>query len=181
MKLIITFSTWLSRDTDGCDAIICHKMLEHHIQKSIVYKLAFSSGMRFSELQPADLDNKLFDYHLKQVIRDGLVEKGEDGLYRLTSEGRRIGVGAVDKHFAELDRAHSVLFLIIRRTSDNAVGYSLNGKLIHCSAKLVLCTLTQPRTTISSQLPADELRAKTGLSRHFHIHRQRIFYGLRRR
>jgi hypothetical protein len=95
-------------------------MLEHHIQKAIVYKLAFSPGLRFSELKPDDLDNKLFDYHLKLVIRAGLVKKDENGLYSLTSEGKRVGVGVIDKQFLALDRAHSVVFLIVRHKSDNA-------------------------------------------------------------
>ena len=89
-------------------------MLEHHIQKTIVYKLAFCEGMRFSELKPEDLDNKLFDYHLKALIRDKLVEKNQVGLYKLTTEGQHIGVRALDKQFTASDRAHSVVFLIIR-------------------------------------------------------------------
>jgi hypothetical protein len=95
-------------------------MLDHHIQKSIVYKLAFNEALRFSQLKPDDLDNKLFNYHLKLVINAGLVKKDEDGKYSLTAEGRRVGVGVLDKQFTDLDRAHSVLFLIIRRKSDNA-------------------------------------------------------------
>ena len=95
-------------------------MLEHHIQKSIVYKLAFNEALRFGQLKPDDLDNKLFNYHLKLVINAGLVKKDENGLYSLTAEGRRVGVGVLDKQFTDLDRAHSVLFLIIRRKSDKA-------------------------------------------------------------
>ena len=95
-------------------------MLEHHIQKAIVYKLAFNEALRFSQLKPDDLDNKLFNYHLKLVINAGLVKKDENGLYSLTAEGRRVGVGVLDKQFTDLDRAHSVLFLIIRRKSDSA-------------------------------------------------------------
>jgi hypothetical protein len=95
-------------------------MLEHHIQKAIVYKLAFSPGLRFSELKPAELDNKLFNYHLKLVVKSGLVKKDDAGLYVLTSKGRRVGVGALDKQFADLDRAHSVVFLIVQRQVDNA-------------------------------------------------------------
>ena len=95
-------------------------MLDHHIQKAIVYKLAFSPGLRFSELQPDELDNKLFDYHLKQVMIAGLVKKAEDGSYTLTAKGRKIGVGVLDKQFLALERAHSVAFLIIQRPSDKA-------------------------------------------------------------
>lgn len=95
-------------------------MLEHHIQKAIVYRLAFSPALKFSQLKPDDLESKLFDYHLKLVIKAGLAQKNADGLYSLTSKGKRVGVGAINKQFAELDRAHSVVFLIVRRASDNA-------------------------------------------------------------
>ena len=95
-------------------------MLEHHIQQAIIYKLAFAEAMRFSELKPDELDNKLFDYHLKLVIRDGLVQKNDDGLYCLTAKGKRIGVGVANKQFLALDRAHSVVFLLIRQPIDKA-------------------------------------------------------------
>ncbi len=95
-------------------------MLEHHIQQAIIYKLAFVEAMRFSELQPDELDNKLFDYHLKLVVRDGLAQKNNDGLYSLTAKGRRIGVGVANKQFLALDRAHSVVFLLVQRPEDKA-------------------------------------------------------------
>ncbi len=95
-------------------------MLEHHIQKNIVYTLAFSDGMRFGELKPDDLENKAFDYHLKKVIKAGLVEKTSEGLYALTSEGKRVGKGALKKQTRMIDRAYSTLLLAIRRSSDGA-------------------------------------------------------------
>lgn len=95
-------------------------MLEHHIQKNIVYTLAFSDGMRFGELKPDELENKAFDYHLKKVIKAGLVEKMADGLYTLTSEGKRVGKGALKAQSRMIDRAYSTLLLAIRRESDGA-------------------------------------------------------------
>ena len=141
-------------------------MLEHHIQKAIVYKLAFSQGLRFSQLKPGELDNKLFDYHLKLVIRAGLVEKNNDGLYTLTSEGRRVGVGVLDKQFMALDRAHSVLFLVIRRQSDGAwllfkrQTHPLLGKIgfMHVNPEI-------GKDVFSSA--HDELLAKTGINAMF--------------
>jgi hypothetical protein len=95
-------------------------MLDHHLQRDIVYRLAFLDGARFSELKPDDVENKLFTYHLQKLLAAGYVEKGEDGLYRLSAEGRRIGVGAFrDRHMAT-DRAYSILILAIRRASDGA-------------------------------------------------------------
>ncbi len=95
-------------------------MLDHHIQRSIVYRLALSEGLRFSELKPDTLDNKLFMYHLKKVISTKLVVKNDDGLYQLTPEGRRLGTRVLDSQQALVDHADSVLFLVVRRRSDNA-------------------------------------------------------------
>ena len=93
-------------------------MLQHHIQKTIVYSLAHADGLRFSELKPAEIENKLFDYHLKIVIKDGLAVKHDDGKYALTPEGRRIWLRSSqsDDWFAEA--AYSVLFLAIRNKAD---------------------------------------------------------------
>lgn len=91
-------------------------MLDHHLQRSIVYKLALSEGQRFSDLKPDSIENKLFDYHLKKVISAGLVEKASDGLYRLTSQGRRLGMRVLDTSQAIVDKADSVLFLAIQRS-----------------------------------------------------------------
>lgn len=95
-------------------------MLDHHLQKAIVYRLAFSDALRFSELKPEEVENKLFDYHLKKVVASKLVVKQEDGTYALTAEGRRLGKRALDKQLAVADRAEPVLFLAIRRKSDKA-------------------------------------------------------------
>ena len=95
-------------------------MLDHHIQRQIVYELAFSEGLRFSELKPDVLENKAFDYHLKKVIAAGYVKKGDDGLYSLTSEGKRVGKGALKKQSRMIDRAYSTLLLAIRRSDDGA-------------------------------------------------------------
>jgi hypothetical protein len=90
-------------------------MLEHYIQKNIVYALALTESMRFSELKPDNIENKLFDYHLKKVIAEGYVSKTDDGSYALTSIGRRIGKEVIKQHNALVDRAYSVLFLAVRR------------------------------------------------------------------
>jgi hypothetical protein len=94
-------------------------MLDHHIQRSIVYTLAFAPSMRFSELQPDDVDSKLFTYHLKKVIHAGYITKYDDGSYALTPEGRRIGKTVLKKDRL-MDQAYSILLLAVRRSSDHA-------------------------------------------------------------
>lgn len=95
-------------------------MLDHHIQKSIVYDLAFAESLRFSDLKPDDMENKAFTYHLKKAITAGLVKKLDDGRYALTMKGRRIGKGALKKESRLLDRAYSILLLAVRRIDDDA-------------------------------------------------------------
>jgi len=95
-------------------------MLDHHIQREIVYALAFSEGLRFSELKPDTLENKAFDYHLKKVIVAGYVKKNDNGLYSLTAEGKRVGKGALKKQSRLIDRAYSTLLLAVRRPDDGA-------------------------------------------------------------
>lgn len=95
-------------------------MLDHHIQRSIVYHLALAHSLRFSELKPDDIENKLFTYHLKKVIAAGYVQKDDDGQYSLTPEGRRLGIRVNETPQDLLDRPDAVLFLVIRRKSDGA-------------------------------------------------------------
>jgi len=106
-------------------------VLDHRIQKAIVYKLAFSSSLRFSELKPDEIENKLFNYHLKIVIRDGLVEKTQDGSYQLTAAGRRLGIRALDKQLTLADRAQPILFLIVRQSPNPDSPYLLYKRLVH--------------------------------------------------
>lgn len=94
-------------------------MLDHHIQKSIVYDLAFAESLRFSDLKPDDMENKAFTYHLKKVVKAGLVEKQDDGSYALTMKGRRVGKGALKKESRLLDRAYSILLLAVRNIEDD--------------------------------------------------------------
>lgn len=95
-------------------------MLDHHLQRGIVYRLALEDNLRFSELKSESIENKLFTYHLKKVVSAGYVSKNDDGRYILTAEGRRLGIRVLSDFQTLADRAHSVLFLVIRRKSDKA-------------------------------------------------------------
>lgn len=104
-------------------------VFEHYIQRDIIYRLAFSESLRFSELKPDILENKLFTYHLKKVVTAGYVVKNVNGLYELTPEGRRLGVRVLNQQNDLVNKAESVLFLIIRRQVDGA--WLLYKRLTH--------------------------------------------------
>lgn len=66
----------------------------HPIQAAIFETLRTKpTGLRFSELRPADVESDLFNYHLKQLVSAGHVEKLDAG-YRLTKAGKEFLVDA---------------------------------------------------------------------------------------
>jgi hypothetical protein len=142
-------------------------MLDHHLQRSIVYQLAFVNNARFSELKPEDIDNKLFTYHLKKVVNAGYVTKSPEGVYKLTAEGRRLSTGARDKEKDLIvERAHSVLFLIIRRSSDGAyLFYKRNTHPMLGFSGFMHCNPTPTENT--TEAARTQCQEKTGLDGDF--------------
>jgi ADP-ribose pyrophosphatase YjhB (NUDIX family) len=60
--------------------------LTHHIQKHIMTTLMYVEVARFSELRPPRVDTNLYTYHLKSMVKTGLVQKVEGG-YTLSPAG----------------------------------------------------------------------------------------------
>jgi hypothetical protein len=142
-------------------------MLDHHIQRSIVYKLSFIHSARFSDLQPDDVENKLFTYHLKKVLNEGYIIKSADGLYALTPEGRRLSTGVLEDHQAlVVERPLSTLFLVIRRKSDNA--WLLYRRGTHPMLGYEGFMYSPPSYLVDTQQAAEEqCLARTGLKGTF--------------
>lgn len=142
-------------------------MLDHHLQRSIVFSLAFTPDRRFSELKPDEVDNKLFTYHLKKVLQAGYVTKSADGLYALSAAGRRLSTGVHDNEQALIiERAHSVLYLIIRRKSDGAwLFYTRHTYPMLGYSGFMHCNPTVSKTV--AQAAADQCAIKTGLHGDF--------------
>ncbi len=90
-------------------------MLDHHLQREIHFQLSHADSLRFSELQPEGVENKLFDYHLKKTLRSGLIQKNDDGSYSLTPTGRRIGAGTLSRPSSTADKAYSLLLFGLQR------------------------------------------------------------------
>jgi ADP-ribose pyrophosphatase YjhB (NUDIX family) len=61
-------------------------IVTHHIQKHIIDVLMFHETARFRDLRPPKIDTNLFSYHLKLLIKSGLVKK-IDGGYTLGNDG----------------------------------------------------------------------------------------------
>jgi 8-oxo-dGTP pyrophosphatase MutT (NUDIX family) len=58
------------------------------IQNNIISKLKNSKSLRYSELQPKDIPNDLFNYHLQHLVKKELIIKNPKG-YSLSERGIR--------------------------------------------------------------------------------------------
>ena len=153
-------------------------MLDHHIQRAIVYKLAFSEGLRFSQLKPDTLENKAFDYHLKKVIRAGYVAKSDTGRYQLTAEGQLMWRMSQQKP-AQADRAYSTLLLAVQRPDDGA--WLLYRRRTHPMIGLAGFMHAKPSPDAdSTEVAKQTLYDQTGLTGEFVVHAHgyfRVFRG----
>lgn len=64
-------------------------VVEHNIQRKILRELVKEESRRFSDIKPKNIESNLFMYHLRQLTGAGLVDKLNNGLYSLTTEGRQ--------------------------------------------------------------------------------------------
>lgn len=61
---------------------------DHHLQDKIIAALV-TGEQRFSDLVPANIEHSLFMYHMRKLIKQGIVEK-DDQIYRLTLKGAQL-------------------------------------------------------------------------------------------
>lgn len=60
--------------------------ISHHIQKHIIDVLMYAKVARFKDLRPPKVDTNLFTYHLKGLVKSGVIDKVTDG-YTLSASG----------------------------------------------------------------------------------------------
>lgn len=61
----------------------------HFIRKHILRTLTLKKWARFRDMKPGSVDSNLYNYHLKELIKDGYVERREQKGYRLSPAGLR--------------------------------------------------------------------------------------------
>jgi len=62
--------------------------MPHKIQRIILKNLLLNKELRFSELNSESVSSDHFSFHIKQLVSGGTILKGDDGLYRLTQDGK---------------------------------------------------------------------------------------------
>ena len=114
---------------------------DHHIQAEIFSKLRHNSRLRFKDLKNPELESSQFMYHLKGLMAQKLVEKTEDGYYKLAKKGVELA-----QHFSsalgnlnEAPLSYTLLFLrtktgkwfVIRRRKQPHIGKlaCISGKI----------------------------------------------------
>lgn len=60
----------------------------NNIQANIIRQLFRHDELRFAETNVGKVSSDQFSYHLRQLVKKGLIEKTKDNLYRLTVVGR---------------------------------------------------------------------------------------------
>lgn len=86
---------------------------DHYIQREIFLRLREHEVAKYSDLQIKGLESSQFMYHLKELIRLGLVEKIEKGRYRLTRKGITTsqGFSTDTKNFTVSPLTYTLLFV----------------------------------------------------------------------
>lgn len=90
------------------------------IQNQILSSLKNANVLRYGEMKPSDIDNDLYNYHLQQLVKKGLVDRYEDG-YTLSKEG----VQYVADPYADIDSSDSFfkfnVITIVSRVADGCL------------------------------------------------------------
>lgn len=118
------------------------RRIEHPLQRDILRHLSKAKGLRFSELKPDIAENNIFMYHIHVLIRQGLIEKGDDGRYILTSEGLRYVALVTRGQLEHRTQPKLFTFLVLcndhgevvlhRRASQPFIGrYAFPGEVIY--------------------------------------------------
>jgi ADP-ribose pyrophosphatase YjhB (NUDIX family) len=93
--------------------------VNHHIQKYIIDVLMYANTARFRDLRPPKTDTNLFSYHLKSLIKSGMVEKRDQG-YSLSS----IGLSYVDRVSTEnksIRTQPKIISMLVIQNSDGDI------------------------------------------------------------
>jgi len=91
--------------------------IHHHIQAEIFAKLRHNDGLRYKDLKDPGLEPSQFTYHLRELIKEKLVEKTEERTYQLAPAGVELAqhFSSVKGNLNEAPLSYSLIFL---RTTD---------------------------------------------------------------
>src|SRR4030042_3526298 len=100
----------------------------HEFQISILRELLFKPQARFRDLKKIDITNDHFTFHLKQLVKQGLVVKTY-GRYSLTDEGKEFS-NRMDTDALKIERQAKLGIAIhATRTRNKIIEYLVHRRL----------------------------------------------------
>lgn len=88
-------------------------MLTHNIQRKIIRALSLHQSLAFAELRPKGVESNAFTYHLRTLIKEGYLQKLDNGTYELTAMGKMLGINSHLTPQQWLSQAHAVVFVVV--------------------------------------------------------------------
>lgn len=91
----------------------------HNIQKNILKNLLINKNLRFSELNSENTPSDHFTFHVKRLVEQGIISKGEKGIYCLTSYGKEYaGRFDIDSREVIFQKQAKLSILVVPRDNE---------------------------------------------------------------
>lgn len=140
----------------------------HNAQLTTLKTLEHATRARFSELmRAAGVQSDSFKFHVKSLIKDGLIFKDEDTLYGLTAEGKEL-VGRLDRTTRrQIEQPKSSMLMIVMLKDGRVLGHMrtrepFNGFWGIASAPML-------RGVPAVESARRELKKQTGIDAQFSV------------
>jgi ADP-ribose pyrophosphatase YjhB (NUDIX family)/predicted transcriptional regulator len=107
------------------------KQVNHPAQVSILRKLLYNTAARFTKLQKSTgLSSDHFNFHVRKLVRVGLISKQAEGEYVLTAEGKEYA-NTLDGASESGRQPKVSMLLIVRRGEGDKREYLVQRRLKH--------------------------------------------------
>ncbi len=99
------------------------------IQTSIIRQLFINETLRFAQINTEDVSSDHFSYHLRQLVKNRIVEKDTDSLYSLSVIGRNQAIMLDDSENKIVKQGFLACLLVISKTTDTKKEYLMHERL----------------------------------------------------
>lgn len=137
----------------------------HHIRKHILCTLSLNKWARFRDMRPQNIDSNLYNYHLKELMKEGYIERNEQKGYRLSPYGLRY-VNQVSMEVFEPRWQPKLLTVLVCKRGEKLLvwkkykqpyigTWSLPGGKVHYEDASIRDAAIRDILAYSSRLPSD--------------------------
>lgn len=137
----------------------------HHIRKHILRTLSLNKWARFRDMRPQGTDSNLYNYHLKELMREGYIERHETKGYRLSPYGLRF-VNQISMDIFEPRWQPKILTVLLCQRDDKVLlwkkykqpyigTWTLPGGKVHYDDESIRAAAERDILFYSSRVPTD--------------------------